>query len=91
MTQLVVQLPDSIRRRVEQLAATDGISVDQFMATALAEKIAVLEAVDYIPRRAARADEQAFLKVLAKVPAGEPEEAWDKLPPTTEGPDKAGR
>ena len=50
MTQLVVQLPDSIRRRVEQLAATDGISVDQFMATALAEKIAVLEAVDYIPR-----------------------------------------
>ena len=80
MSQIVVQLPDSIRKRAEQLAANDGVTVDQFLATALAEKIAVIEAVDHISRRAARADERAFVKVLGKVPAGEPEEAWDKLP-----------
>jgi hypothetical protein len=80
MTQIVVHLPDSIRKRAEQLAASDGITVDQFFATALAEKIAVLDAANYISRRAARGNEQALLEVLAKVPAGEPEESWDKLP-----------
>ena len=86
MTQITVQLPDSIRKRAEHLAASDGITVDQFMATALAEKIAVLEAVDYIPRRAARADDQTFLQVLAKVPSGEPAEEWDRLPRNVQAP-----
>ena len=86
MTQLVVQLPDSIRKRAEQLAASDGVTVDQFLATALAEKIAVREATDYLSVRAARADDQAFLKVLAKVPPGESEEEWDKLPQNVRAP-----
>lgn len=80
MNKLVVQLPESIRKRAEALAASDGVSIDQFLATALAEKIAVLEAVDYISARAARGDERSFLRVLAKVPEGKPEEQWDKLP-----------
>jgi len=46
----------------------------------LAEKIVVLDSVDYISHRAARADESAVLQVLAKVPPGEPDEQWDKLP-----------
>lgn len=64
MSQITVQLPDSIHKRAEQ--------------------IAVIEAVDHISRRAARANEQAFLTVLAKVPAGESEEEWDKPTPKSD-------
>ncbi|MEO6754187.1 MAG: toxin-antitoxin system HicB family antitoxin [Chthoniobacteraceae bacterium] len=79
MSTVSVRIPDSVKRHVERLAAKDGISVDQFYATAAAEKLAALETADYIAQRAARADREAFLRVLAKVPDAEPE-AWDRLP-----------
>ena len=68
-----------MKRHIERLAAKDGISVDQFYASAAAEKLAAIETADYIAQRAARADREAFLRVLAKVPDAEPE-AWDRLP-----------
>jgi hypothetical protein len=61
------------------MAAKDGITVDQFYASAAAEKLAALETADYIAQRAARADREAFLRVLAQVPDTEPEER-DRLP-----------
>jgi len=54
-------------------------SRDQFVATALAEKVAALLTEDYLAQRAARADRQKFLEVMAKVPDVEPEE-FDRLP-----------
>jgi hypothetical protein len=80
MSKLVIELPESIRKHAEHLAASKGISLDQFLASATAEKISALEAGTYIAQRAAKADEAAFRKVLAKVPPGEPVEEWDKLP-----------
>jgi hypothetical protein len=77
MITVSIQIPDSVKRHVERLAAKEGISVDQFYATAAAEKLAALEAADYIAQRAARSDREAFLRVLAKVPPAEPEE-WDR-------------
>jgi predicted transcriptional regulator len=79
MSTVSIQVPDSVKRHVERLAAREGISVDQFYASAAAEKLAALETADYIARRAGRADREAFLRVLAKVPNTEPEE-WDRLP-----------
>ena len=79
MSTVSVQIPDSVKRHVERLAAKEGISVDQFYASAAAEKLAALETADYIARRAARGDREAFLRVLAKVPNTEPEES-DRLP-----------
>ena len=49
-------------------------------AQALQKTVSALEAGNYIAKRAAKADEAAFRKVLAKVPKGEPVEEWDKLP-----------
>lgn len=77
MSTVSIQLPDSLRRHAERLAANDGITLDQILALATAEKIAALEAGDYLARRATRADREAFLRVLAKVPAAEPED-WDR-------------
>jgi hypothetical protein len=79
MSTVSIHIPESVKRHVERLAAREGISVDQFYASAAAEKLAALETADYIARRVARADREEFLRVLAKVPPAEPEE-WDRLP-----------
>ncbi len=79
MSTMTVDIPDSLRKRAQVLAQNDGISFDQFIATALAEKIAVLEAGDYLQARAARGSREKFDRVLAKVPAIEPE-AMDRIP-----------
>ena len=79
MSTISIEIPESVRRNAERLAASDGISLDQFFALAAAEKIAALEASDYLAKRASRGDREAFLRVLAKVPDAEPAE-WDRLP-----------
>jgi len=79
MSTVSIEIPESVKRQVERLAAREGISVDQFYASAAAEKLAALESAGYIAQRAARSDREAFLRVLAKVPQIEPEE-WDRPP-----------
>ena len=69
-----VHLPASLPRRAQSLAQDDGVPLDQFIATALAEKVAVLDADSYIRERAARGSRDKFDRVLAKVPDVEPEE-----------------
>jgi len=73
MTAMTLNLPESIHRRVEELAQRDGVSVDQFVATAVAEKLSALATVDYLAERAKRGSREKFEAVLAKVPDREPE------------------
>jgi hypothetical protein len=80
MSSVNVTLPESLRRRAIALAAEDGVSLDQFVATALAEKVAVLDADTYIRQRAARGSREKFDKVLAKVPDVDPAEEDRLLP-----------
>lgn len=79
MSALTIHLPNSIRAHVERLAADNGISVDQFIATATAEKLAVLEAENYIRSHATKADDVAFERLLEKIPATRPMEEWDRF------------
>jgi hypothetical protein len=79
MSTLTIQIPDSLKAQVERLALHDGITVDQFLTLAAAEKVSALETGNYLAQRAARADRDAFLKVMAKVPDVEPE-PWDRRP-----------
>ena len=74
MSALNVNIPESLRRRAQSLAQDDGIPLDQFIATALAEKVAVLDADSYIRERAARGGREKFDRVLSKVPDVDPEE-----------------
>ncbi len=78
MSLMNVNIPESLRLRAESLAQADGVTLDQFIATALAEKVAVLDADTYIQKRAARGSREKFERVLAKVPDVEPE-AHDRL------------
>ena len=80
MSTLNVNIPESLRRRAQSLAQDDGVPLDQFIATALAEKVAALDADSYIRARAARGSREKFDRVLSKVPDVEPE-AHDRLSP----------
>lgn len=80
MSTLNVNIPESLRRRAQALAQGDGVPLDQFVVTALAEKVAVLDADSYIRERAGRGHREKFERVLSKVPDVEPEE-HDRLSP----------
>ncbi len=79
MTTISLRLPDSIHRKIKELAAKDGTSVNQFLASAAAEKVSALETESYLAERARRGQRARFLELLAKAPAAEPE-AFDQLP-----------
>jgi hypothetical protein len=79
MTRINIELPASVHERAKFLAKRDGISVDQFISTALAEKMSVLEAESYFRERAKRGTREAFDRVMAKVPARKPLKG-DELP-----------
>ena len=69
-----VRLPESLHHRLKSLADQEGISMDQFITLAVAEKMSALMTVDYLKERAQRGSRRKFEAVLAKVPDVEPEE-----------------
>jgi hypothetical protein len=73
-----VRLPDAIRRRVEALAEREGISVEQFVASATGEKLAVWVSLDHLRQEAALGRREDLDRFLAAVPDREPEES-DRL------------
>ncbi len=79
MSNLNVQIPDSLYKSLQELARQDGISIDQFISTAVAEKIAALTESD-LEELAQRGSRAKYEAVLAKVPDVEPE-SYDQLPP----------
>ena len=68
MTTLSLRLPESLHKGVQVAAKRDGISINQFVATAVAEKLAALLTEDYLAERAARGSREAYLAALAQVP-----------------------
>jgi metal-responsive CopG/Arc/MetJ family transcriptional regulator len=78
MSTLSLTLPQSLQEQVEALAQKEGISVNEFIALAVAEKLATLATIDYLAERAKRGSRDKLLAVLAKAPDVEPEE-YDKL------------
>lgn len=68
MSMLSLRLPESLHRKVRELAAKESISINQFVATAVAEKMAALLTEEYLEERARRADPAAFDRILARVP-----------------------
>lgn len=81
MSTLNVQLPDSLYKSLQKIAEQDGISLDQFVALAIAEKISALTTEDYLQKRASRGNQSRYEAVLAKVADIEPE-SYNQLPPT---------
>ena len=72
MTTLSVRFPDSYHTMMKDISAKDDVSINQFIVTAVAEKISAMETQDYLSARAAKGSRDKFMAVLAKVPNSEP-------------------
>ena len=78
MNTLTIQLPESLKRRIEALAAKEGYSVSQFLASAAGEKLAVVMTADYLRREAAAGRREDFDKYLSAV-SDEPPAETDRM------------
>ena len=78
MSTLSLRIPKSLHEQIRQLAKREGISINQFVASAAAEKMSALLTEEYIEARAKRASLKKFRNVLKKVPDSEPED-YDRI------------
>lgn len=73
-----VFVPKSLLKKIEEMTSAEGITVEQFASSAIAEKASAWLTVDYLKERAKNADQKRFLEILSRVPNVEPD-PWDKL------------
>jgi predicted transcriptional regulator len=68
MTALTVRLPNSVHQKVRELALRDEISVNQFIAAAVSEKMASVMTLDYLKQEAAKGSRSDFDRFMNLVP-----------------------
>jgi hypothetical protein len=73
MITLSLRLPESLHDQLEETVRREGISINQFISTAVAEKLAALMTVEYLEERVRRDDRSRFERVLSRVPDVEPD------------------
>jgi len=78
MSTVSLRLPSSLHRGVKELARREGVSMNQIIATAVAEKLSALMTEDYLAERGRRGSRERFEAALRKVPDVEPDET-DRL------------
>ncbi len=61
-----LRLPRSVKAEVGRRARQDGISVNQFVATAVAEKLAAMGTAEFFAERRERADLAAFDRLMRR-------------------------
>ena len=74
MSAINLRLPESLHEAVRELAKQDNVSINQFIALALAEKVSALKTEEYLNERAQRGSRAKFDAALAKVADVEPDE-----------------
>jgi predicted transcriptional regulator len=72
MSALSIRLPDSLHKKIKEIAQRDNVSINQMITLAVAEKLSALETEDYLAQRASRASRGKFRKALGKVPNRKP-------------------
>jgi uncharacterized protein (DUF1778 family) len=78
MSTITVRLPKSLHAKIKELAQAEGISMNQFLVIAAAEKMAALLTEDYLTREAQHGKRADFEKALQAVPHVEPDD-YDRL------------
>lgn len=68
MSTLSVRLPESLHRHLREWAQREGISINQFISSAVGEKLAALATEDHLSARAARGNRVSFTAALRQVP-----------------------
>jgi hypothetical protein len=74
-----LEIPESLLKRAEELASEDGVSLDIWVTSALAQKIGVVETAEEFFRRRAEGAGKGLHYYLDKLPSGPPDPG-DELP-----------
>lgn len=81
-----LKLPLSIKRAAQKFAKEDGVSLNQWIAVAVAQKVGVVEtAAEFFARRAGNADGSKLIDLLNSAP-DRPPDSGDELPPAITRP-----
>ncbi len=78
MSTLSLRLPESLHKKLKELAKKEDVSMNQFITLAVSEKMSALLTLDYLKERAEKGNRKAFENIMKDVPDIEPEE-YDKL------------
>ena len=78
VTTFPLRLPVSLKAALEKIAERDGTSMNQFLVIAAAEKISAMETERFFAERRARADREAFRRILNRE-GGEPPRPEDTI------------
>jgi post-segregation antitoxin (ccd killing protein) len=73
-----LRLPRSVKAEVERRAKADGVSINQFVATAVAEKLSAMNTAAFFAERRKQADFAAFDRIMGRK-SGEPPSPEDRL------------
>ena len=69
-----LKLPLSIKKAAQRLAKEDGVSLNQWIAAAVVEKVGVVEtAADFFKKRAGKATGEGLMRVLRTAPKATPD------------------
>ncbi|MFY8093167.1 MAG: pilus assembly protein HicB [Niveispirillum sp.] len=79
MSTYPLRLPASVKAEAERVAAEDGTSLNQFVATAVAEKLAAMRTATFFAERRGLGDREAFRALLTR-DGGQPPQPGDEMP-----------
>jgi len=68
MSALSLRLPDSVHRHIRAIALKEGVSINQFISSAVSEKISAIMTEEYLEQRARRAERKELTRILDQVP-----------------------
>jgi len=78
MSAISLRLSESLHKHVRELAQREGISINQLISSAVAEKLSALMTEEYLDTRASRGNRKTFDAALGRVRDVDPDEG-DKL------------
>ncbi|MDR3137251.1 MAG: toxin-antitoxin system HicB family antitoxin [Coriobacteriales bacterium] len=78
MSTLSVRIPNSLHSDAREIAKAEDVSLNQLIATSLAEKVSAIRARNYLEERAKRGSLEDFRRIMSLVPDAEPD-PYDKL------------
>ncbi|CAA6604749.1 conserved hypothetical protein [Rhodospirillaceae bacterium LM-1] len=73
-----LRLPRSVKAAVEKIAKEEGVSLNQFVATAVAEKLSAMNTAAFFAERKERADMAAFRRILTRKGGEKPREGDER-------------
>lgn len=73
MAAISLRLPESIYEMAKTLSKQDQVSLNQFIATAVSEKVSALNTETYLNERKIRGSKEKFLSALDKVADNKPD------------------